>query len=74
MEKEKIDLRLQFEPTKVRDENAIVVQASFSTGEGGWQSIGYISAVKVPKVTIAMRKREVRLVTLKTVFFLSICF
>ena len=33
------------------------------------QSIGYIPAVKVPKVTIAMRKREVRLVTLKTVFY-----
>ena len=74
MEKEKIDLRLQFEPTNVRDENAIVVQESFSTGEAGWQSIGYISAVKVPKVTIAIRKREVRLVTLKPVLFLSICF
>ena len=69
LEKEKIDLRLQFEPTNVRDENAIVVQASLATGEGGWQSIGYIPAVKVPKVTIAMRKREVRLVTLKTVFY-----
>ena len=69
LEKEKIDLRLQFEPTNVRDENAIVVQASLSAGEGGWQSIGYIPAVKVPKVTIAMRKREVRLVTLKTVFY-----
>ena len=69
LEKEKIDLPLQFEPQNVRDKNAIVVQASLSTGEGGWQSIGYIPAVKVPKVTIAMRKREVRLVTLKTVFY-----
>ena len=69
LEKEKIDLPVQFEPKNVRDKNAIVVQASLSTGEGGWQSIGYIPAVKVPKVTIAMRKREVRLVTLKTVFY-----
>ena len=36
LEKEKVDFRLQFEPTNVRDENAIVVQASLSTGEGGW--------------------------------------
>ena len=56
--KEKIDLPLQFELTNIRDKNAIVVQASLSTGEGGWQSIGYIPAVEVPKVTIAMRKRE----------------
>ena len=69
LEKEKIDLPLRLEPKNVRDKNAIVVQASLSTGEGGWQSIGYIPAVKVPKVTIAMRKREVRLVTLKTVFY-----
>ena len=69
LEKEKIDLPLQFEPTNVRDKNTIVVQASLSTGEGGWQSIGYIPAVKVPTVTIAMTKREVRLVTLKTVFY-----
>ena len=65
----KIYLRLQFEPINVRDENAIVVQASLCTGEGDWQSTGYIPAVKVPKVTIAMRKREVRLVTVKTVFY-----
>ena len=69
LQKEKIDLPVQFEPKNVRDKNATVVQASLSTGEGGWQSIGYIPAVKVPKVTIAMRKREVRLVTLKTVFY-----
>ena len=68
LEKGKIDLPLQFEPTNVRDKNAIVVQASLSTGGGGWQSIGYIPAVKVPKVTIRMRKRE-DLVTLKTVFY-----
>ena len=49
LEKEKIDLHLQFEPTNVRDENTIVVQASLCTGEGGWQSIGYFPAVKVPK-------------------------
>ena len=67
--KEKIYLPLQFELTNVRDKNAIVVQVSLSTGEGGWQSIGYIPTVKVPKVTIAMRKREVRLFTLKTVFY-----
>ena len=71
MKKEALTVRLHFEPTNRRDENAIVVQVKLgqSGSEQLWNPIGYIPGPKVPKVTIALRNNEVQLVTVKNVFY-----
>lgn len=71
MKKEEVNIRLHFEPTNRRDENAIVVQVKLcdSSGEKLWKPIGYIPGPKVPKVTIALRNEEVKVVTVKNVFY-----
>ena len=58
-------VRLLPEPTNKRDENAIVVQALI----GIWTPIGYVPAVKVPKVTHAIRKSEITNVVLTNVIY-----
>ena len=55
IEKESVNVRLKFEPANIRDESAIVVQVNFSAGEEGGQASLYIPAVKVPKLTVALR-------------------
>ena len=69
IEKQSVNVRLHFEPANIRDENPIVVQVNLSTGDEAWRPIGYIPAVKVPKMTVALRKREVKLVTLRSVSY-----
>ena len=69
VQKETLAVRLHFEPANVRDKNAVVVQVKLTYGEEGWQPIGYVPAPKVPKVTIALRNQEVKLVPLKNVFY-----
>lgn len=69
IEKQSVNVRLHFKPANVRDKNAIVVHVNLSTGDEGWQPIGYIPTVKVPKMTVALRKREFKLVTLRSVFY-----
>ena len=71
MKKETVSVRLHFEPTNTRDENAIVVQVKLgqSGSEELWKPIGYIPGPKVPKVTTALRNNEVHLVTVKNVFY-----
>lgn len=48
--KDKIPVKLVFEPMNVRDENAIIVQVMIDT----WKPIGYIPGKKVIKVTNAI--------------------
>lgn len=71
MRKETVTVRLHFEPTNRRDENAIVVQVKSVQGSGEelWQPIGYIPGPKVPKVTLAIRNNEVKFITVKNVFY-----
>ena len=71
LKKEEVNIRLHFEHTNRRDENAIVVQVKLcdSSGEKLWKPIGYIPGPKVPKVTIALQNEEVKVVTVKNVFY-----
>ena len=62
-EKESIRVKLIFEPVNRRDENAIHVQAQFDT----WQPIGYIPGIKVPKVTEAIRSKEITKIVITNV-------
>ena len=48
-------IKLHFEPINRRDENAILVLACPGSV---WEPIGYISAIKVPKLTLAVRNDE----------------
>ena len=61
--KESIPVQLIFEPVNRRDENAITVQARFDT----WQPIGYIPGIKVPKVTEAIRNKEITKIVITNV-------
>ena len=56
-------MKLIFEPVNRRDENAITVQAQFDT----WQPIGYIPGSKVPKVTEAIRNKEITKIVITNV-------
>ena len=55
IKKDVVPLKLVYEPTNRRDENAIVVQAKHDT----WRPIGYIPGVKVPKITQAIEGKEI---------------
>ena len=48
-----------------QDENAIVVKALL----GLWTPIGYIPAIKLPKVTDAINKNEITVVVLDNVIY-----
>jgi len=61
--KQTIPLKLIFEPVNRRDENAIIVQAGFDT----WQPIGYMPGIKVPKVTEAIRNKEITKIVITNV-------
>ncbi|KAJ7365171.1 hypothetical protein OS493_007822 [Desmophyllum pertusum] len=54
--KESVAVKLSFEPVNRRDENAILVHAC---PENTWKPIGYIPGVKVPKVTQAIKNKEI---------------
>lgn len=56
-------MKLIFEPVNRRDENAITVQAQFDT----WQPIGYTPGIKVPKVTEAIRNKEITKIVITNV-------
>ena len=58
-----IPVKLIFEPVNRRDENAITVQAGFDT----WKPIGYIPGIKVPKVTEAIRNKEITKIVITNV-------
>ena len=53
------------EPMNKQDENAIVVKALL----GLWTPIGYIPAIKLPKVTDAINKSEITVVVLDNVIY-----
>ena len=61
MKTKTVTVRLLFEPTNERDENAIVVQVKLgqSRSEELWKPIVYIPSPKVPKVTTALQNNEV---------------
>lgn len=59
-------LRCQAEPTNKRDENAVVVQGYL---DGEWRPLGYIPAKKVPKVRVALAKKELLETKLKNVVY-----
>lgn len=59
------EVSLTAEPVNKCDENAIVVKALL----GIWKPIGYLPARKLPKVTDAMRKREITSVVLNNVIY-----
>lgn len=61
--KESIRVKLIFEPVNRRDENAITLQAQFDT----WQPIGYTPGIKVPKVTEAIRNKEITKIVITNV-------
>ena len=62
--KETILIRLGFEPVNRRDENAVLVHAC--PGDT-WEPIGYIPAVRVPKVTQAINNNEITSMSLLSV-------
>ena len=62
--KQNVPLRLEFEPhIYVRDKNAIIVEVDI---KDSWARIGYIPKQKAPKFTTAIRHREVKETSLKT--------
>lgn len=61
--KETVPVKLIFEPVNRRDENAIIVQAGFDM----WQPIGYVPGIKVPKVTEAIRNKEITKIVITNV-------
>ena len=54
IKKDVVPLKLIYEPTNRRDENAIAIQAQHDT----WRPIGYITGVKVPKITQAIKGKK----------------
>ena len=66
VKKQNPSLRCILEPTNKRDENAVVGQAFL---EGTWNPLGYIPGKKVPKVNIAITKRELLETTLINVVY-----
>ena len=62
---EDIELKLSFESVNMRDDNAIVAHAKL---DDIWQSLGYVPAPKVPKVTVAMQKHHIQSVRLVRVY------
>ena len=62
--KKVVPVQMTIEPTNVKDENAIVVQAEL---QQVYQPVGYIPCDKVKKAMDALIKQEVRTVTFKTI-------
>ena len=72
---EQPEVRFFPEPTNRRDENAIVLQAKvalLANDEAHWGAIGYVPGPKVPKVTLALRNNELKVLSLKKSFFLPV--
>ncbi|KAI8503705.1 hypothetical protein Bbelb_186760 [Branchiostoma belcheri] len=53
--KRTVPIRLEFEPDKCKDNNAIKIDAKL---RDVWRIVGYIPVEKIPKLTKAMRKKE----------------
>ncbi|XP_078618100.1 uncharacterized protein LOC144885839 [Branchiostoma floridae x Branchiostoma japonicum] len=51
-----VSVRLEHEPDNIADRNAIKIDAEV---DGLWKIIGYVPVAKIPKVTSALRKREI---------------
>ena len=69
---EQPEVRFLPEPANKRDENAIVPQAKVAlhtNDEVHWGAIGYVPGSKVPKVTLALRNNELKVLSLKNVFY-----
>ena len=60
------DVRFSFELSNKRDINAILLQSKLN---GKWCFIGYVPDPKVPKVRRALKNGELKMATLKNVFF-----
>ena len=68
---EQPEVRFFPEPANKRDENAIVPQAKVAlhtNDEVHWEAIGYVPGSKVPKVTLALRNNELKVLSLKKRF------
>ena len=59
-----LELKLVRETDNFEDSNAVVVQVKM---QGHWKSIGYIPAKKVPKVQIAIHKKEITLIRFESI-------
>ena len=68
---EQPEVRFFPEPANKRDQNAIVAQAKVAlhtNDEVHWGAIGYVPGSKVPKVTLALRNNELKVLSLKKRF------
>lgn len=61
-----VPLKLRFEPTNRRDENAILVLAY---PVNSWEPMGYIPGMKLAKVFQAVRNDEIRSMKITSVFY-----
>ena len=71
---EQPEVRFFPEPANKRDENATVPQAKVplhTNDEVRWGAIGYVPGSKVPKVTLALRNNELKVLSPKKTFFTS---
>ena len=68
--KEQIPVRFVLEPINRSDENDVIVQVMF---HDTWKCIGYISGIKVPKVTEAISKEEITKITVSNMSNTSTC-
>ena len=69
LKKQHIELRVNPEPTNIRDKNAITVEVQL---DGTWHRIGYIQKEKLRKVTEALKKTEIDKVQFKSIGFMFI--
>ena len=66
LQKESINLRVTPEPTNIRDNNAVIVEAYLNND---WYRIGYIPKEKLRKVVVAVRNSEIQKVEFKLIGF-----
>ena len=66
LQKENINLRVTPEPTNIRDNNAVIVEAYVNND---WYRIGYIPKEKLRKVVVAVRNSAIQKVEFKFIGF-----
>lgn len=69
LSKQDIEMRVNPEPTNIRDKNAILVEAHL---DGEWSRVGYIQKEKIRKVTAAIKNNEIDNVRFKSIGFMFI--
>lgn len=74
MKNKQPEVRFFPEPANRRGENAIGLKAKaalLTNDEAHWGAIGYVPGPKVPKVTLALRNNELKVLSLKKTSFTS---